>query len=61
MLWPTVACPLLWPNSDRNTHRQHDPVAAPLALIEAKRPVHILDMMEQEVYRAGDAIDRATR
>ena len=43
---------------------RHPPSARPggsaAPLIETMRPVHILDMMEQEFYRAGDAINRAT-
>jgi GAF domain-containing protein/nitrogen-specific signal transduction histidine kinase len=43
---------------------RHPPSARPgdsaALLIETKRPVHLTDMMEQEFYRAGDAINRAT-
>jgi GAF domain-containing protein len=43
---------------------RHPPSGRPggsaVPLIETKRPVHILDMMEQEFYRAGNEINRAT-
>jgi GAF domain-containing protein len=43
---------------------RHPPSARPggsaAPLFETKRTIHILDMMDQEFYRAGDAINRAT-
>ena len=59
-LWPTAACPLLWQSSERDTHRLYSPAAALPRLMETMRPVHILDIREQDFYRNGDAINRAT-